>query len=604
MQLSSPSPVLDLFAGTAAAGGTAAAAPGGGDSAEADDGAFGALLNAESKPQSGTTPRDESATDDLPPGTVLGQQPVPGSSTLTSAEVEALALVAALSVDGTAATAGSAEGEAAAPVIDPASARSAVDVASGDGSASRVFIDGGIQGGTNAMGGTGVTRLSLVADSSPGAFTSQPKPAAPASQSGGVGVARAAAPAPESIAAGNSPAKSGGLAAQGEGQAAPTSLEAGKPGGLPASTRAGEAITVSTRGPSAPSLQADAPSQTATDHAATTARASAVASSAAAAGVSRVVVRASEPQRSTTSPVASVAGAASLLTPSRDTATPSAASALGDMATRTFANAGARTAPGGSITPSNGQVEKIAGENDAQSLQSATRRPGQQKLTLDTGGQEVASRPSGLGINAAKPDSLMPALAQPMPLPTAETEPLALPVGPLTFESLVNEAGVQTSESSGSARRAVESVMAVIDHLAQGTRRGVNLQFSVSGTDVAVRVEMRHDGVHTTFQTDSPELRMALAQEWHAVVATQSADRAQRLAEPVFTSTSAGGPTSADAGASQQRESGARQSQWETATNPAPPASLRSSSSTPAAAASTAPHLVPHATARHLHTFA
>lgn len=173
----------------------------------------------------------------------------------------------------------------------------------------------------------------------------------------------------------------------------------------------------------------------------------------------------------------------------------------------------------------------------------------------------------------------MPALAHP-PLPSvASSEAMASSVMPLSFDALVNDAGLtQASELASSARRAVDSAMAAADQFAlKGEHRGVNLQFSFSGVDVAVRVEMRRDGVHTTFLTDSPEMRSALAQEWQSVVSTQPMERSPRLAEPVFTSNPAGSSTSTDAGASQQRESHARQSQGESGNTFAPSSSSRAS---------------------------
>jgi hypothetical protein len=61
----------------------------------------------------------------------------------------------------------------------------------------------------------------------------------------------------------------------------------------------------------------------------------------------------------------------------------------------------------------------------------------------------------------------------------------------------------------------------------------VNLQFSVSGEDLSVRVEMHQGQVRTTFRTDSAELRNALAHEWQALAAN-AADRPHRFVDPVF----------------------------------------------------------------------
>ncbi|WP_148217976.1 hypothetical protein [Opitutus terrae] len=250
-------------------------------------------------------------------------------------------------------------------------------------------------------------------------------------------------------------------------------------------------------------------------------------------------------------------------------------------------------------------AEKIAGTPDRDASGSLSVSSGKQKNVLAASVESLTNRSAAFGINAAKPQARMPALAHPTPSVFAENDSMSFAAAPLTFDSLVQDAAETTAHSlTSSARRAVDSAMAVVDHFAHGTQRGVNLQFSISGVDVAVRVEMRPDGVHTTFRTDSPELCNALAQEWQSVVNTQPTDRSQRLADPVFTSTSAGGPASGEHGASQQRESGTPQSQWEKATAFAPPAVARARTDAPLTAAAAGPRHAPHGTARHLSVLA
>ncbi len=93
-------------------------------------------------------------------------------------------------------------------------------------------------------------------------------------------------------------------------------------------------------------------------------------------------------------------------------------------------------------------------------------------------------------------------------------------------------------EMAGAAQRAVEAVLTAADRMSSGDRHMVNLHFSVGGNDLVVRVELRADEVHATFQTDSAELRSALAQEWHTVNSGTEADRALHFASPVFTGNS------------------------------------------------------------------
>lgn len=249
--------------------------------------------------------------------------------------------------------------------------------------------------------------------------------------------------------------------------------------------------------------------------------------------------------------------------------------------------------------------EKFAGGGAEPEASPIAREESRLKKSPAASQQHVTNHSESVGINAAKPESLMPAFAHPTPPPFAEHDEMSFATVPLTFDSLVDQAGETSSgELSSSARRAVDSAMAVADHFARGSQRSVNLQFSVSGVDLAVRVEMRQDGVHTTFRTDSPELRAALAQEWNSVIATQAADRPQRLSEAVFTSSATGGSTSGDEGTSHHRESGARHSQWETAATFAPPALARAEPDAPAVMGSVASAPTARGTSRHLHTFA
>jgi hypothetical protein len=175
----------------------------------------------------------------------------------------------------------------------------------------------------------------------------------------------------------------------------------------------------------------------------------------------------------------------------------------------------------------------------------------------------VTQTPFGLGINVAKTQLAMAATATTSDLPSSLTPSMSTDaVSAASALSHQAKDELQTGSSVSAARRAVESAIAMAEHFTGAEHRSVNLQFSVSGVDLAVRVELRGDAVHTTFRTDSPELRAALAHEWQ-VVNAQPADRAMRLADPVFASSSNSSSTQADAGSHQQRETGARGSQFE-----------------------------------------
>jgi hypothetical protein len=133
---------------------------------------------------------------------------------------------------------------------------------------------------------------------------------------------------------------------------------------------------------------------------------------------------------------------------------------------------------------------------------------------------------------------------------------------PLSFEAWSKDGSTAAPVVEHSSREAVESVLVASEQLTAGVQRSVKLQFSVGGEELAVRVELRGDRVHTTFRTDSPELRSALAREWQAVSTQQNGDRGQRLADPVFASSSSFGSNnsfSADSGGAHQRDPESRQ---------------------------------------------
>jgi hypothetical protein len=203
-----------------------------------------------------------------------------------------------------------------------------------------------------------------------------------------------------------------------------------------------------------------------------------------------------------------------------------------------------------------GLEEKIAAALSPTSDQDITTEKPAQKTSLNAGVKKVESSYGRLGINAAKPETLMPSPAQAtLPItPVAETT--SFDATPLSFEAWSKDGSDGAPMVEHSSREAVESVRAASEQLTAGVQRSVKLQFSVGGEELAVRVELRGDRVHTTFRTDSPELRSALAREWQAVSTQQNGDRGQRLADPVFASSSSASNNSfsSDSGAAHQRD--------------------------------------------------
>lgn len=83
------------------------------------------------------------------------------------------------------------------------------------------------------------------------------------------------------------------------------------------------------------------------------------------------------------------------------------------------------------------------------------------------------------------------------------------------------------------AGEAVEAVLQAADRITSREQRSVNLNFSVGDAQLAVRVELHGEEVRTSFRTDSPELRAALAEEWSARAA--GGDTILRFAAPSIT---------------------------------------------------------------------
>jgi hypothetical protein len=209
-------------------------------------------------------------------------------------------------------------------------------------------------------------------------------------------------------------------------------------------------------------------------------------------------------------------------------------------------------------------AEKIAAHLSRVADRIASTDKSSQRVSLHANAEKVATSNGRIGINAAKPEALMP-VATSTPTPTqVAVENHSINSMPLSLDSLVKEgaenAGGQVTQA---ARRAVEAVLSIADQTVATDQRTVRLQFTVGGEELAVRVELRGERVHTTFRTDSPDLRSALAHEWQSVAAAQNGGRTQRLADPVFSSNSSGSGNgmSSDSGAAHQRDSSSRHPQ-------------------------------------------
>lgn len=258
------------------------------------------------------------------------------------------------------------------------------------------------------------------------------------------------------------------------------------------------------------------------------------------------------------------------------------------------------------------QAAEFAVNFEANPAETPRREIGRTRNFVTASEKQLTSRTPDLGTAVAKTATAMPS-ASILPRPThAAFETASLLVDPFdgTHDARVDAADLaardaqfdtSAPETVSTAHRAVEAALTAAQRFSANDRHTVNLQFSVGGTDLNVRVELRADEVRATFRTDSPELRAALSHEWQA--AAGQGDRSVRLATPVFTGSDASGfsASSGDHASQQHRQSSARamDEQFAFAT-----ARSGAKGETAVATNSSVTPRAPLSTALHLHTLA
>lgn len=179
-------------------------------------------------------------------------------------------------------------------------------------------------------------------------------------------------------------------------------------------------------------------------------------------------------------------------------------------------------------------------------LESETAGKTQDKKDFLTPGRaSVSVEKAGVGTGVAKMSAAMTPFApsrSKTDLP-GESMPVGL-VSAATLPPLVFS--LDAPAPTASLRETMAAVITAVEALERrelAGRNSVDLQFNIGEERLALRVELREGAVHTTFRTDSHELRAALAQEWQSVVHGQN-PREGRLADPVFGSSLASGTDS------------------------------------------------------------
>ncbi len=165
---------------------------------------------------------------------------------------------------------------------------------------------------------------------------------------------------------------------------------------------------------------------------------------------------------------------------------------------------------------------------------------------LNTGYTAVTMPAASVGISVAHMAGVMPAVLPNRSKTVATTELVA--VGAVSSDtrpvlSFAPEAPAPTATLRETMAAVVTAITALDRHEGLGQKM-LDLQFHVGDERLALRVELKDGTVHTTFHTESAEMRSALTQEWQAVVPS-AVGREIRLAEPVFNSSPTGGDQSA-----------------------------------------------------------
>lgn len=262
------------------------------------------------------------------------------------------------------------------------------------------------------------------------------------------------------------------------------------------------------------------------------------------------------------------------------------------------------------ITPESvSGMEKFAARGSAVAAVTPVVENMRQKYFLNASRQTDVKHGETVGIDVAKDQLVMPSLApNRSPSAPAADKSVFPAVEVTTSLPAVPGSGVGLSAEKplamGNVRETMAAVATAVEALESRALAGpsvVNLHFQVGAEKLALHLEL-HDGtMHTTFRTDSPELRAALGQEWQAAAPGLST-RDVTIAAPVFApaavQSSDLAQSSAGQGQPQQRGQHAPEAQ------PLFPGRATAGVSTPTSAPAATPAAAPAGSASLLHAFA
>jgi hypothetical protein len=203
-------------------------------------------------------------------------------------------------------------------------------------------------------------------------------------------------------------------------------------------------------------------------------------------------------------------------------------------------------------------AEKFAADQADISLSLANDNLSDKKEILSAGHKSLTAEVPAVGISVAKVVASMSAASanRSKSTPTTSAAPVVSVSVPTSFA--VGPASAEAPAPVATPRETMAAVVHAVEALERhedASQKSVDLKFQVGGEKLDLRVELKDGTVHTTFRTESAELRTALATEWRATVPAESGANV-RLAEPVFNSASSNGESafgSAGQGAPQQR---------------------------------------------------
>lgn len=263
----------------------------------------------------------------------------------------------------------------------------------------------------------------------------------------------------------------------------------------------------------------------------------------------------SKQQLKSDSPFVGISGAQSLVEmrkPAESSATGTTLPAFTTIAEATSAVSATAPNPGSPVTAPG--LTDVPGSVDAARTLNREKANLRRAVTPDAAQQSPrhlsAQNPVALGA-AGKPTESSAAIRPGSPA-GAEVSGNAT-VGSVPASATATLSATRHPSQSASAAEptmphavaAVQAALEAADRVHETGHSSVELKLSFGDdTRLAVRVELRDGAVHTTFRTDSADLRQALATQWRVAAPasfTTAPDRAVRVADPVFT-TASGSP--------------------------------------------------------------